>query len=78
MTNICRLDTAVTNTASCIIWLSVLRGTNHRTINCRKHSHGSIRWLAEWGISLEYLETNDTRHIPEEIDKGALLGLDIS
>ena len=55
-----------------------LRGTNHRTINNHKHSHGSKRWLVEWGISPEYLETNDTRLIPEEKDRGTLLGLDIS
>ena len=78
MTNICRLDAVVTNTSSRIIWLSVSRGTNHRTINNHKHSHGSKRWLVEWGISPEYLETNDTRLIPEEKDRGTLLGLDIS
>ena len=78
MANICWLDTAVTNTASRIIWLSVLRGMNHRTINNHKHSHGSIRWLAERVISPEHSETSETVIIANKINGSTLLGLDIS
>ena len=78
MVNICRLDTAVTNTASRAIWLSILRGTSHHSINNHKHSHGSIRWLVERDISPEYLETNGKECIACKINGDALLGLDVS
>ena len=78
MANICRLDTAVTNRAIRVIWLSVLRGSSHRTINNHKHSHESIRWLVERDISPEYLETSERESIAKRINGGSLLGLDVS
>ena len=78
MVNICRLDDAVTNSVLRVMWLRILRGTNHRTISNHVHSHGSIRWLVERGIRPEHLETNRTECIAKEIDRGTLLGLDIS
>ena len=55
MENICRLDTAVTNTAAQAIWLNILRASNHRTIDNHEHSHESFRWVIERGTSPEYL-----------------------
>ena len=78
MVNICRLDNAVTNRAIRVIWLSVLRSSNHRTINNHTHSHESIRWLVERGISPEYLETSERELIANRINGVSLLGLDVS
>ena len=55
MEDICRLDTAVTNTAAQAIWLNILRASNHRTIDNHEHSHESFRWVIERGTSPEYL-----------------------
>ena len=78
MANICSLDIAVTNSILRVIWLSILRGTSHRTISNHKHSHESIRWLVERGISPEYLQMSEDGSIANKIDGGTLLGLDIS
>ena len=78
MANICRFDTAVTNRVTRVIWLSLLRGTNHHSINNHKHSHESIRWLVERGISPEYLETSDRRCVARSINRDTILGLDMS
>ena len=78
MGNLCRLDIAVTNTASRVIWLGILRGKNHCTINYHKHNHESIRWLIARGISPERLEANDNIGTACKINGRTLLGLDIS
>ena len=78
LANICRLDTTVTNRVIRVIWLSVLRGTNHHSINNHKHSHESIRLLVEREISPEYLETSDRRCVACKVNGGSLLSLDIS
>ena len=75
MGNICRLDTAVTNTPLRVIWLSILRGKNHRTIDNHPHNHESIRWFVERGIRPEYLKTG---HDTWRINVGTLLGMDMS
>ena len=78
MENICRLDTAVTNTAARAIWLSILRDTSHRAIRTHKHSHESIRWLVERSIRPEYLETSDKKCFGDRVNGMTLLGLDTS
>ena len=75
MANICRLDTAVTNTPLRVIWLSILRGKNHRTIDKHYHNNKSIRWFVERGIRPEYLKTSK---VDWRINGGALLGMDMS
>ena len=78
MENIRRLDIAVTNTAVRVIWLIILRVTNHRAISNHRHSNESIRWLVERGISPEHLETSDKGSIACRINGSTLLGLSIS
>ena len=58
--------------------MSVLRGTNHHSINNHNHSHESIRLLVEREISPEYLETSDRRCVAYRVNGSSLLGLDIS
>ena len=86
MVNMCRLDIAATNTASRIMWLSVLRGMNHRAIDNHKHSHESIRWFVERGINPQYLEISDSMlersdsvgSIASRINGSTFLGLNMS
>ena len=78
MGKLCRLDIAVTNTALRVIWLGILRGKNHCTINYHKHNHESIRWLIARGISPERLEASYDTDITGKINGRTLLDLDIS
>ena len=72
--DLCRLDIAMTNNATRAIWLSALR----QRLNHHKHSHKSIRWLVEKGISPEYLQTSGDKVISNRINGRTLVGLDMS